>query len=99
MSTAQHTPGPWQIETPVGRGSWIGKDGEWAALACGVTDEIAAANARVIAAAPFMLDALRYVGNALATAQLENRRLTKDEQFVLLSWAVRGVTEATGAQS
>jgi hypothetical protein len=55
-----HTPGPWSIEPCVAKGAWIaGPTKEWAALACGNTDETARANAKLIAAAPDMLDALK----------------------------------------
>jgi hypothetical protein len=62
MSEAKHTPGPWQREVGAGRGAWImGPTKEWAALACGDTDRRAEANARLIAAAPDMLAALKQV--------------------------------------
>lgn len=55
-----HTPGPWEKEPEAGRGAWIkGANDEWAALACGDTDESARANAHLIAAAPDLLEALR----------------------------------------
>lgn len=57
---SKHTPGPWVAEPGGGKGSWVkGSTGEWAALACGDTSESAEANARLIAAAPDMLKALR----------------------------------------
>jgi len=58
--SAAHTPGPWEREKGAGRGAWIkGRSGEWAALACGGNDETAEANARMIAAAPDLLDVAR----------------------------------------
>lgn len=43
------TPTPWTAEPGGKRGSWIkGTTGEWAALACGDTDESARANAALI---------------------------------------------------
>ena len=52
------TPGPWAPEKSGGRGSWIkGSNGEWAALACGDTDERAEANALAIAALPDLIEA------------------------------------------
>lgn len=56
-----HTPKPWEAEPGAGRGAWIkGANEEWAALACGDTDESARANAKLIAAAPDLLAALRH---------------------------------------
>lgn len=62
MST-QHTPGPWETERGGFRGAWVRgtQTKEWAALACGDTDESAAANAHLIAAAPDMLAALKAI--------------------------------------
>lgn len=59
--TTMHTPGPWEVEPRAGRGAWISGPGEdsWAALALGRDDEIATANAHLIAAAPDMLAALK----------------------------------------
>ena len=52
------TPGPWEPEKSGGRGLWIkGSNGEWAALACGDTDERAEANALAIAALPDLIEA------------------------------------------
>lgn len=59
---SKHTPGPWVAEPVGGKGSWVkGSTGEWAALACGDTSESAEANARLIAAAPDMLEALNAI--------------------------------------
>lgn len=68
-STNQHTPGPWEIETPMGDETpWIVQAGaqpyEWDALAMIPTtgdgsSPHALANARLIAAAPELLEALR----------------------------------------
>lgn len=60
------TPGPWVMEENAhnSRGVWIGKDEEtWSALSCGATNEIAAANARLIAAAPEMFELLERIVN------------------------------------
>jgi hypothetical protein len=57
-----HTPGPWFAEPGVGRGAWIkNKDGRWAALACGETEEEAKANAQLIMIAPDMLELLEAI--------------------------------------
>lgn len=67
---AEHTPGPWLAETPSCKGSWVkGSGGKWTALACGESDENAGANARLIAAAPDMLAALKAF---LAAADFED---------------------------
>lgn len=51
MSESEHTPEPWITEPGGGRGAWIkGANGEWAALACGDTDQSASNNARRILA-------------------------------------------------
>lgn len=55
MEKPKFTPGPWKAEPGAKRGAWVkGATGEWAALACGDTDESASANARLIAEAPNM---------------------------------------------
>lgn len=60
MAMSKRTPGPWQAEPMTGRGAWIkGENGNWAALSCGETDLEAEANARLIAAAPELLAALK----------------------------------------
>ena len=63
MTGAKHTPGPWVPEDGGGKGSWIKSEvnGEWAALACGSDDLTAEANADLIAAAPDLLKALKYI--------------------------------------
>lgn len=43
-----HTPVPWTREPGGSRGSWIGNDGHWSALACGDNDFAASANAALI---------------------------------------------------
>lgn len=62
MAATAHTPGPWNAEPMTGRGAWVkGSSGEWAALSCGDTDATAEANARLIAAAPDLLAALKKI--------------------------------------
>jgi hypothetical protein len=57
---AKHTPGPWVAEPQVGKGAWVkGSDGQWAALSCGTDDANGAANARLIASAPDLLEVAR----------------------------------------
>jgi len=79
---AKHTPGPWVAEPQIGKGAWVkGSDGQWAALSCGTDDANGAANARLIASAPDLLEALRQLlGNAIvARHQLKN---TEDASLV-----------------
>lgn len=60
VETVKSTPGPWTAEKNGGKGAWIkGANGEWSAMACGTDDENADANARLIAAAPDLLEALK----------------------------------------
>ena len=57
---AKFTPGPWEADPLTGRGAWIkGPKGKRAALTCGETNEEAAANACLIAAAPETLAELK----------------------------------------
>lgn len=60
MTERKHTPGPWAAEPMTGRGAWIkAENGTWTALSCGDTDLEAEANARLIAAAPELLAAVK----------------------------------------
>jgi hypothetical protein len=70
MSETKHTPGPWEAERlPQDAGSnvrpWVGRLSEYkfAALTCGETQDEAVANARLIAAAPDMYEALKAVAS------------------------------------
>lgn len=78
-----YTPGPWVVEQNGGKGAWIaGSTGEWAALACGDSNATAEANARLIAAAPEMLEAL-----------LLAEKLYQDGLFYSDAGDIRRVTE------
>lgn len=79
MSKIAHTPGPWEIQDPMGEDLWIVQAGleafEWTRIASVATDDSEdamdrgasrpiskrerAANARLIAAAPDLLAALK----------------------------------------
>ena len=65
--SAAWTPGPWSREVGAGRGAWIAGANMhgWAALACGNTDAEAEANARLIAAAPELYEALQFARDEL----------------------------------
>lgn len=43
------TKGPWKAEDQGKRGAWVGRDGDWAALSCGHSDEQATDNGAFIA--------------------------------------------------
>ena len=80
-SLTDFTPGPWSAEPGAKRGAWIsGTTGEWSALACGDSDESAARNAVLIAAAPALRDtvaALTDLADAQAQEIAELRRMLK----------------------
>lgn len=64
------TPGPWESED-ADRGAWIrGSNGEWAALACGNTDENARANAQLIAASPTVISDSQFLLDRLAELEI-----------------------------
>lgn len=106
MSEHKHTPGPWEIENHQGkRGSWIGHVTAEGALRCaalvlGETDEVANANARLIAAAPQLLEALIKARAALHQHYVD--RGGEPEDAVALQLARTrcdtAIAEATGRQ-
>ena len=60
----KHTPGPWSIRQ---ESVWsVGTDHEMTALVYGCTDTEEEANARLIAAAPDLLEALKLAQSAVA---------------------------------
>lgn len=100
-----HTPGPWSAEPGAKRGAWIsGTTGEWSALACGDSDESAARNAALIAAAPALRDtvvALTDLADAQAQENAKLRTLAREyrpsmDAEVLRSWAEDVVRAALG---
>lgn len=57
-----HTPGPWHTVGPVGAATWIKSDTRPNIAAVhGAATEVGQANARLIAAAPELLDALGHM--------------------------------------
>lgn len=66
MSEAKHTPGPWQYlpESPENCAAIVAKTAFVCEFFCGPAE----ANARLIAAAPDLLDALVAIDNALRAA-------------------------------
>lgn len=68
MSEAKHTPGPWQYlpESPEDCASIVAKTAFVCEFFCGPAE----ANARLIAAAPDLLDALHLVRDYIATMKV-----------------------------
>ena len=67
MKTNTHTSGPWHLGRRAGNPAIYGKDGtEVAEILHGLTDEWGA-NARLIAAAPEMLEALQSLTHPMAS--------------------------------
>ena len=67
-----HSPGPWEMAGPVGHGIWIQSESEPNIAAVhGAYTGRGLANARLIAAAPKMLQALRAAERDLATFERE----------------------------
>ena len=98
MSESKHTPGPWRAESNVGRGAWIGNafTNEWAALACGNSDERAQANADLIAAAPELLaEYKRAIGHLRSFADAAPMDATA-ETAAILYCADRLIAKAEG---
>ncbi len=79
VSTPLHTPGPWRLG-PINYADVYSKDGELVALVIKGLDETAA-NARLIAAAPELRDALalyvEHFGDPLKVARAALARLTQ----------------------
>lgn len=62
MTQTPHTPGPWQDRGPIGAGKWItAPEGQVAVVYGPNTNPASEANARLISAAPCLLDALKAV--------------------------------------
>ena len=62
-----HTPGPWQVRHAEGLFA-IASEGGWVATMDGEDENVDRANARLIAAAPDLYDALKAAESALAVA-------------------------------
>lgn len=65
---------PWSAEPNGKRAAWIGKDGDWAALACGATDAEAVANAALIVRAVNSYDQMREALEKCLTDELRRRK-------------------------
>lgn len=102
----QHTPAPWSVEVDHSNNApefiRAYTDGEMHDLASVLCDETgnAAANARLIAAAPDLLDALRAI---LTDASEDISGLPRDEALDLLSaiadTACAAIAKATGGEA
>lgn len=94
MSTAQHTPGPWQVEARKGE-TWVCRSDSAVLARLGAAKEIRA-NARLIAAAPELLEAVRAL-----MSDIEQGADPSDKQCqrVSGSWgkALAAIARATGA--
>ena len=90
---SQHTPGPWKACFPVGNPPFVGDEGTVIIQKVGPLGNrpIAQANARLIAAAPTMLNALR------AIVKLLDGSRAKDIPGALMV-AVTAIAEATEEQ-
>ena len=83
----KHTPGPWQMEICATRGAWIkNKDGKWAAISAGETDEEAEANGLLIAAAPELLELLKRA-----------ETIIRQDGYILADEIQSAIAKATGS--
>jgi len=75
-----HTPGPWDVQDPLGDGpnKWIYADGLYIAEVDGEREE-AEANARLIAAAPELLDRLQEYYDHQCALKEESRDLAPED--------------------
>jgi len=76
MKTVQHTPGPWKRVRRIGGGYTIQARNFYPAVALGDGREnkgVAIANARLIAAAPELLEALRGCAASLRMARIYHK--------------------------
>ena len=111
MSKQAHTPGPWTIERPYGEPGLFVSRGDPAAtnpLICKVREGLRTgepeANARLIAAAPDLLEVVqaidarlhgRFDDPALLSMGPLNTNPTRD----ILTWTGRAITKATGGRA
>lgn len=91
LNAAPFTPGPWDYERePDSRDlqrPWVGRlsEGRFAALACGANVDEAVANARLIAAAPDLYEALRQLAD---NAEVAKAHLQRTEEAGIVSSAL-----------
>lgn len=99
MSNTQHTPRPWKIGTPPPNGEQtIGAyQGLMVAVATTGSGTPTEANARLIAAAPELLEALQGVFNACLLAN-EDEAIPFELDGDLLDAASAAIAKATGGE-
>lgn len=98
MNAIKCTPGPWTAEPGGGRGAWVkGANGEWAALACGDSDERAAHNAAAIATLPELYEALERAERKLS-AYVGVCKDDKELVDTVLPMARRAMAKTRGEQ-
>ncbi len=98
MSESKHTPGPWTLEKGHAVGSVIAEAGDYSITAPdGVHDwfsaDVEMANARLIAAAPELLEALRSLADRWEILCEVIKPLINDEAYVA---ARAAIAKATG---
>lgn len=96
----EHTPGPWAVSSHHGRLTVATHDGSMIIADCRVaSDDEFQANARLIAAAPEMLAALRYAVDVIEEAAGgRESQLSSDEQAALAQ-ARAAIAKANGAET
>ena len=98
--TSKHTPGPWWIgiETDKGEVEVVSDDRPYICMVLpGAIDGLTLANARLIAAAPELLEALTNVLDALGALTKRHELLNfMDEEDAEQVWTA--IAKATGAQ-
>jgi hypothetical protein len=96
METVKHTPGPWMIETPKTGGRFITGKGFPVASLTGHHVDDWDGNARLIAAAPELLEACQYALGHL----LDNEKYTGDDVlWSCVSHFTRAIAKATASES
>ena len=91
MNPAKHTPGPWRTEPAPHRSHWI-----LGSVPVALTVEPSEANARLIAAAPDLLAALRDMIDRYARAMKDSGVSHYPEAMVEIRSARAAIAKATG---
>jgi hypothetical protein len=94
MSNTKHTPGPWQFAMGGVTKDWPQVESPTGALIARTYDVNAEDNARLIAAAPAMLDLL-----CIARDELAQLNQHENDNGVLLDAIDAAIAQATGEQS